>query len=152
MYESSAIAKSKTSSVRKELLLATAAPPFASKHKYGVAFVLRQRKQSNAVCMVRKGVDRLLCFPKTNAGNCGDNGVDGREHSNSASIAKMVISGKKLEKSQRITTEIRARSFLRSNFTGHFQSNAKNALTKIQSLGLLTVSYTHLTLPTNREV
>lgn len=136
-----------TNTIRKELLLITAAPIFVSKGKCGVEFVLRQREQSNSVCMVKRSIaPQSLYVPKFVAKKCIRNNVFNFVCREPPTITKMVISKKKLKKSKKTDKKSRrenneVHAVPINNRMNLIKDNSKqnitNALTKIQSIGLL---------------
>ena len=131
-----------TNSIRKELLLITATSLLPSKSKYGVKFVLREKEQSNAIRRVtQRAITNAHFISRFAAKKYLQNTATHLRCNNSSNITKIVISEKKLKKNQGVINKIEgvvpAINNYRKLFETKTKKNINEALTKIQSLGLL---------------
>lgn len=133
--------------VRKELLLMDARVLHNNSSKYGIAFVLNQREQSNAPKMVRQrrevdskcliSVPNKQVFPSKKFSSKAN--IDTCSPSN---IKRMLISKKKFERNRRMTGIFKNNAIKKEaeSKAKLAKNSVKNALNKIHSFGLLMKS------------
>ena len=139
------ISSSRTSLIRKELLLFETPVKLTNPSKYGIAFILEQREQSNAIHMVKKkAMVKQYCFSTLAASKLSRKNSIVLENSSPSSITRLIVSKKKLVRNQKLLLgldPISEENDEQLTSKTSFKERAKNALRKIRALGLLMLEF-----------